>query len=52
MCYANGVHYFSKVKQVLHDVTHKSDPHLSPRVKVPAAFHAGTEGLGVGRVLP
>lgn len=53
MCYANGVHYFSKVKQALHDVTHRSEPHLSPhkcKVKVPIACHAGTEGVGVGSI--
>ena len=47
MCSANGVHYFSKVTQALHDVTHKSDPHLSPhkcKVNVCVACHAVKEG--------
>jgi len=51
MCYVNGVHYFSKVKQALPVVTHKSDPHLSPHkcnVKVPVACQAGTEWEGGG----
>jgi len=51
MCYANGVHYFSEVKQALHDVTHKSDPNPIPhkcKVKVPVACHAGREGGGGG----